>query len=168
MKKEKVSNIVVDETCLTTLKNKYLAVSEKEFNNFINPKLDFYRSKDKEGLEKYGFVNGKKYEYYDKIKEFVLFVNLDYKAPEIKEIITPKKVEVTEEVIDYYDENEPQGWAKSISINKLAKRNNITICPCCNKPLLFYERLGKWKCEDCGIHGGIKDLVKMMISLNKK
>ena len=54
---------------------------------------------------------------------------------------------------------EPKGWANSINIKKMAERNNILNCPNCNVPFEFNERLGWYKCNCCGIKGGIKEFL---------
>ncbi len=90
-KRIKRSSITVDPFVLKELEDKYKAVSKKEFDFFIEQKIDFYSSMNQENLEKYGFVNGKKNEFWDKIKESITFIHEDYKAPKKVGVIEKDK-----------------------------------------------------------------------------
>jgi hypothetical protein len=53
-------------------------------------------------------------------------------------------------------EKKPVGWALSINIKKMAEKNNLLNCPFCSVPFEFNENLGFFKCNACGIRGGLK------------
>lgn len=60
-------------------------------------------------------------------------------------------------------QQEPKGWAISINIKKFAEKHNFTNCYLCNKPFTFDERLGFYKCDVCGIYGGLKKLATLIL-----
>jgi hypothetical protein len=43
--------------------------------------------------------------------------------------------------------SEPQGWALSINIRKMAERYNFLTCPNCHNDFQFNERTGFFKCQ---------------------
>lgn len=84
-----MSEIIVDEAQLQSLKEKYPSVSEKQFDSFVKGKCQFYSNKSQEELQKFGFKEGKKQEFFEKIKEMITFIQEDYVpyAPTIKKEI---------------------------------------------------------------------------------
>lgn len=78
------SKVKVDDALVDSLKVKYASVSPKEFDEFINSKCKYFSKMNQETLEKFGFVEGKKQEFFDKIKEMITFIQEDYVAPVIK------------------------------------------------------------------------------------
>ncbi len=61
----------------------------------------------------------------------------------------------------------PMGWALSINIKKMAERKKFTDCPNCNIPFEFNEELGFYKCNQCGIKGGLKKFSRLCLVNNK-
>ena len=59
---------------------------------------------------------------------------------------------------------EPQGWALSVNIKKLAERYDFINCLKCNQPFYFNELLGQFKCKTCGDFGGLKLFADMIIN----
>lgn len=78
------SKIIVDEALVDSLKVKYASVSPKEFDEFVAGKCKYYSKMDQDTLIKFGFKEGKKQEFFDKIKEMITFIQEDYVAPIIK------------------------------------------------------------------------------------
>jgi len=62
----------------------------------------------------------------------------------------PKEQEIN------FDDREPVGWAKSISILKMAQRYNLTNCPKCNSEFKFVDKLGWFNCPNKCFKGGLK------------
>ena len=60
------------------------------------------------------------------------------------------------------DLGEVKGWAKSISIVKLAKRNNMEKCPKCNNPFKFTDSHGMYWCDSCKYGGGLKKFANLI------
>jgi hypothetical protein len=65
-----------------------------------------------------------------------------------------------------YRNQEPKGWARSISIKKMAERYGLLECPTCNNPFEFVDNLGWWKCNSCKTYGGLKKF-SLLIAQNK-
>ena len=61
-------------------------------------------------------------------------------------------------------EKEPMGWALSINIKKLAERYNFINCLKCSLPFSFDEKLGFFKCLNCGDYGGLKVFANKIIN----
>jgi len=97
--KELKSQVVVDEESYEKIRKKY-PTSIKAIEDFIVRKCEFYSKLDQEGLEKYGFEEGKKLEWMDKIKDSVLLVQFDYKKPE------PKIEKAKEDELEFYSDGE--------------------------------------------------------------
>ena len=49
----------------------------------------------------------------------------------------------------------PKGWAKSVSIVKIAERHKFMNCHLCDRPLEFVDTHGVWRCPHCKISGNI-------------
>ena len=62
---------------------------------------------------------------------------------------------------------EVKGWAKFVSIIKLANKHNFEKCPKCNNKFKFEDSHGMFYCETCGYGGGLKKFTKL-ISQNSK
>jgi hypothetical protein len=86
------SKVKVDDSLVDSLKVKYSSVSPKEFNDFILSKCKYFSKMNQETLEKFGFVEGKKQEFFDKVKEMITFIQEDYIKREPRQI-TEKKDE---------------------------------------------------------------------------
>jgi len=61
------------------------------------------------------------------------------------------------------DLGEVKGWAKSISIVKLAKRNEMVKCPKCNNEFKFTDSHGMYWCDTCKYGGGLSKFTKLII-----
>lgn len=57
---------------------------------------------------------------------------------------------------------EPKGWAKSISITKMAKRYNFEKCHLCSNPFTFRDSIGTYSCQFCGVSGGLKQFASLI------
>lgn len=57
---------------------------------------------------------------------------------------------------------EPQGWALSINISKMAERNGLTNCPNCRGPLTFNDKVGFYNCSSCKLFGGLKKFAALI------
>lgn len=64
----------------------------------------------------------------------------------------------------FLNKKEPQGWANSISIKKLAKKYNLEVCPYCDCKLNFIERLGWWSCSNCNLKGGLNKFAALILN----
>ena len=63
---------------------------------------------------------------------------------------------------------EPKGWARVLTISKIAEDKDFTKCPNCDKDFIFVDKLGWFKCNSCGIKGGLKSFLKLaIINTNK-
>ena len=65
-------------------------------------------------------------------------------------------------------EFKPMGWALSINIKRMAEKYNLLNCPFCNVPFEFNEKLGFFKCNDCGIRGGLKVFAKLCLKQKRR
>jgi len=97
MKKKHGSNnvaITIDSKQFKEIIKKYSGISEEKLSDWIFNKCKFYNKLNhdwifnkckfynklnQEDLEKYGFEEGKKFEWNDKIKDSILLIDLDYK-----------------------------------------------------------------------------------------
>jgi len=117
MENKDVSIVAVADS-YKELKKKY-PIAIKEINYFIEEKCKYYSKMDEETLEKFGFENGRKYEYIKKIADFILLVNENYKKIDtnydeddpLKKIIRNylNKEDLSKQLLElqplYYDEN---------------------------------------------------------------
>ena len=55
-----------------------------------------------------------------------------------------------------------RGWANSVSILKLADKNNMRDCPDCSMPFKFTDSHGLYYCETCKYGGGLKKFAHMI------
>ena len=101
------SAVVVSKESYEKLCKKYPS-SQKYLDNFIMRKCKFYSKMNQEGLEKYGFGNGRKLEWSDKLKDSIELVQFDYEKPKKKEVDIDgeKKLEVL--TYKYLMDYEPQ------------------------------------------------------------
>lgn len=90
------SSVVIAKDEYQRLLSKYPS-SEKYLEGFINSKCGFYSKMDQEALESYGFENGKKREWMDKLKDFIEFIDMNYEKPK-KEKLKEKSKEAEEEL----------------------------------------------------------------------
>jgi hypothetical protein len=60
-----------------------------------------------------------------------------------------------------------EGYAKSVSIKKLANRHNLTKCPKCHGEFTFYESNGFWCCYNCDQAGDLYDFAKLILFMQK-
>ena len=108
--------VVINSNELKRVQNKFKAVNPKDIANKIKDKCSFYSSLNRDKLEEFGFEKGKKIEFIEGIKEFVLLVDDEYKNIEneitIKEDISvikffKNKIHLAEQFIKiqpiYYD-----------------------------------------------------------------
>lgn len=59
-------------------------------------------------------------------------------------------------------EYEPQGWALSISISKMARRYGFINCPQCNNAFSFRDSHGFFYCKSCKYGGSIKKFAEFI------
>jgi len=59
--------------------------------------------------------------------------------------------------------SEPMGWAKSVSISKLAKKHNFEHCHVCGSLWKFNELCGWYECKSCKIKGGLKKFAELIV-----
>ncbi len=81
------------------------------------------------------------------------------KGTKVIEVAREKYGLKTPEVKD----KEPQGWACSVNIKKLAEQYKFINCPKCNVPFNFNESQGFFKCSKCGDFGGLKIFTEKVI-----
>lgn len=79
MSEEAISKVIVDKEQLESLKKKYPSVSDKEFESFVGKNCKYFSKMDQDRLERFGFKEGKKQEFFERIKEMVNFIQEDYK-----------------------------------------------------------------------------------------
>lgn len=60
------------------------------------------------------------------------------------------------------DLGEVRGWAKSISIIRLAKKHNLERCPKCNNLFNFKDSHGMYYCKECKYGGGLKKFAELI------
>lgn len=96
MEEHNKSKVIVDKAGVDFLKVKYTSVSPREFDEFIKRFISYYSKMDQATLEKMGFSNGQKQEFFDRIKEMITFIQEDYVPPAPRIIL--QKEETTEEV----------------------------------------------------------------------
>jgi len=74
-----MASIVVDKTELGNLKKKYLTVNFDTIEKKIFNKCEYYSKKNYNSLEaNFGFVNGRKHEFIEGIKDFITLIDFDY------------------------------------------------------------------------------------------
>lgn len=66
------------------------------------------------------------------------------------------------------DLGEVKGWARSVSIVKLAKKRNFENCPLCDTPWIFQNSHGLYYCEICKSGGGLPQFVELMVRERNK
>lgn len=91
-----------------------------------------------------------------------------YSKEQAQEVIkvAREKYGLTKPLIKY--DRDPQGWALSINIKTMAERNKFIKCPKCNKNFEFNENLGFFKCNSCGLYGGIKLFTELIHNSKKE
>lgn len=135
MEKPNKSKVIPDKEEIDNLKRKYQGVSEKEFDDFVTQKCDYYSTMDQDKLEKYGFNNGKKYEFFEKIKEMITFIHEDYVKKDYSNVIIADKKEIVEKEEYFVDITDK---IRSF-FNKLDLAKQIWHI----KPY-FYDKSGSW------------------------
>jgi hypothetical protein len=60
------------------------------------------------------------------------------------------------------DLGEVQGWAKSVSIVRLAKKYDLEKCQICGNPFKFQDSHGMYYCDTCKIGGGLKKFAELI------
>jgi len=63
---------------------------------------------------------------------------------------------------------EPQGWAKSISILKLAEKHSLNDCPKCGNGFKFTDTHGFYYCETCRYGGGLVKFAELIKEIREK
>lgn len=66
------------------------------------------------------------------------------------------------------DLGEVRGWAKSVTISKLANKRNFNNCPTCKKPWNFQDSHGLFYCDECKYGGGLPKFVYMINEARKE
>ena len=79
---EGLQAVTIDSKAFEKTIKKYPAVSKKELEDWIFNKCEYYNKQTREKLEILGFEKGKKKEWNDKIKDFVLLVDMGWKKKE--------------------------------------------------------------------------------------
>jgi len=77
------SEVYADKQSYDALIKKYPS-AKGEIEKFVEYQSKFYSSKRQDELEVFGFEDGMKNIFIDKIKDFILFQQLDYEKPKIK------------------------------------------------------------------------------------
>ena len=63
--------------------------------------------------------------------------------------------------------NTPKGWARSLIISEIAKKEELSKCPKCNNAFNFNDNKGMFYCKTCKQGGGLKLFVKLCLLKNK-
>ena len=79
---EGLQAVTIDSKAFEKIIQKYPAVSKKELEDWAFSKCEYYSKQNQEKLETLGFEKGKKKEWNDKIKDFVLLVDMGWKKKE--------------------------------------------------------------------------------------
>lgn len=66
------------------------------------------------------------------------------------------------------DLGEVTGWANSVNIVKLAKRNNFESCKKCNNAFKFRESHGLFYCNSCKYGGGLTKFAELIVEASLK
>lgn len=66
------------------------------------------------------------------------------------------------------DLGEVMGWANSVSILKLAKKNGLEKCPYCRNEFKFEDSHGLYYCKHCGYGGGLTKFAYMITQTELK
>jgi len=98
--------ITIDSKQFKEIIKKYSGISEEKLSDWIFNKCKFYNKLNQEDLEKYGFEEGKKFEWNDKIKDSILLIDLDYKPLPEQEEIDKLIYEKKGEKLEYYTDEE--------------------------------------------------------------
>jgi RecA-family ATPase len=103
-----MTNITIDGEQFEKIIEKYPAISREKLEKWVIRKCNYYNKMTQETLEKRGFEKGLKQEFNDEIKNFILFVDMDYKPLDIDRIQEETKKE--EDEIKIIWENELQTY----------------------------------------------------------
>lgn len=79
-------SVTVDYNFLKKIKEKYTTINHEELEKWIFKKCEFYNKLSQEQLEARGWKNGMYKEFNEKIKDYILLIDLDYNKFELDEI----------------------------------------------------------------------------------